>query len=138
MQLNIPERFLNPTADKIPLTQGNKHRTQLKLALLPRPKAPAMAKEPKNSPTCLLAVALYLKLQKWFFNECTQADVADKFQVNTKALSRISTGRRYLGGTLQKAEKRKAQETLQTKAKKQRTATVSVNPQKDDNDGEKP
>ena len=108
------------------------------MALLPRPKAPAMAKELKNSPACLLTVALYLKLQKWFFNEGTQADVADKFQVNTKALSRILTGQRYLGGTQQKAEKRKAQETLQTKAKKQKTATVSVNPNKDDDDGEKP
>ena len=96
-----------------------------------------MAKEPKNSPTHLLTVALYLKLQKWFFNEGTQADVADKFQVNTKALSRILTSQRYLGGTQQKAEKRKAQETLQTKAKKQKMAIVSVNPNKDD-DGEKP
>ena len=96
-----------------------------------------MAKELKNSPICLLAATLYLKLQKQFFNEGTQGDVADKFQVNTKALSRILTGQRYLGGTQQKAEKRKAQETLQTKAKKQKTATVSVNPKKDDNDGEK-
>ena len=97
-----------------------------------------MANELKNSPTCLLAVALYLKLQKWFFNEGTQADIADKFQVNMKALSRILTGQRYLGGTQQKAEKRKAQETLQTNAKKQKMATVSVNPKKDDDDGEKP
>ena len=71
-------------------------------------------------------MALYLKLQKWFFNEGTQADVADKFQVNTKALSRILTSQRYLGGTQQKAEKRKAQETLKTKAKKQKTATVNL------------
>ena len=90
----------------------------MKLALLPRPKAPAMAKEPKNSPTCPLTAALYLKLWKWFFNEGTQADFADKFQVNMKALSRILTGQRYLGGTQQKAEKRKAQGTLQTKAQK--------------------
>ena len=83
-------------------------------------------------------MALYLKLQKCFFNEGTQADVADKFQVNMKALSRILTGQRYLGGTQQKAEKRKVHETLQTKAKKQKMATVSVNSKKDENDGEKP
>ena len=92
VQLNIPERFLNPAADKIPLTQGDEHRERLKLALFPRPKGPAMAKELKNSPTHLLTAALYLKLQKWFFNEGTQADVADKFQVNMMALSRILTG----------------------------------------------
>ena len=55
-------------------------------------------KEPKNSPTRLLAAAVYYKLKRRFLNEGTQMEAVNKFNVNGKALGKVLMGKRYLGG----------------------------------------
>ena len=53
-------------------------------------------------------MVVYLKLKRQYFNEGTQADVAVKFEVNGKALSKLLTGHNYMGRSdLRAAKKRK-------------------------------
>ena len=71
-----------------------------------------LQREPKNSPTRLLAMAVYFKLKRRFLSEGTQLKTIGKFDVNRKALSKILMGRNYMGGTNRKAlvRKRRASE----------------------------
>ena len=80
--------------------------------ILPASNAPCLAHEPKNSPTCVLAVAVWLKLNHKYFNEGMAKEACDWFEVRAKQLSRVLTGRKYLGGT--QVRKRKATETATT------------------------
>ena len=80
--------------------------------ILPAPNAPCLAHEPKNGPTHILVVAVWLKLKRKYFNEGTAKEVCDRFKVRAKQLSRVLTGRKYLGGT--QVKKCKATETATT------------------------
>ena len=80
--------------------------------ILPASNAPCLAHEPKNGPTHVLAVAVWLKLNHKYFNEGMAKEACDRFEVRAKQLSRVLTGRKYLGGT--QAKKRKATETATT------------------------
>ena len=80
--------------------------------ILPTPNAPCLAHEPKNSPTHILVVVVWLKLNHKYFNEGTAKEACDRFEVRAKQLSRVLTGRKYLGGT--QVKKRKATETATT------------------------
>ena len=57
-----------------------------------------LVRELKNSATRLLTVVVYFKLRRWFFNEGTQAEAVEKFDINAKALSKLLTRCRYMGG----------------------------------------
>ena len=76
--------------------------------ILPTSNIPCLAHEPKNSPTRILAAAVWLKLNHKYFNEGMAKEVCDRFEVRAKQLSRVLMGRKYLGGT--QAKKRKATE----------------------------
>ena len=80
--------------------------------ILPTSNAPCLAHEPKNSPTHVLAVAVWLKLNRKYFNEGTAKEACDQFEVRVKQLSRVLTGRKYLGGS--QVKKCKATETATT------------------------
>ena len=80
--------------------------------ILPASNAPCLAHKPKNSPTHVLAVAVWLKLNCKYFNEGTAKEACNRFKVRVKQLSRVLTGRKYLGGT--QAKKHKATETATT------------------------
>ena len=84
--------------------------------ILPTPNAPCLAHEPKNGPTHILAVAVWLKLNHKYFNEGTAKEACDRFEVRAKQLSRVLTGRKYLGGT--QAKKCKATEEPPVQRKK--------------------
>ena len=76
--------------------------------VLPVSNALCLAHEPKNGPTCILAAAVWLKLNHKCFNEGTAKEACDRFEVRAKQLSRVLMGRKYLGGT--QAKKCKATE----------------------------
>ena len=80
--------------------------------ILPTPNAPCLAHKPKNGPTHILAVVVWLKLNRKYFNEGTAKEACNQFKVRAKQLSRVLTGRKYLGGT--QVRKRKATETATT------------------------
>ena len=74
--------------------------------------APCLAHEPRNGPTHILAVVVWVKLNHKYFNEGTAKEACDQFDVRAKQLSRVLTGRKYLGGT--QSKKHKATETATT------------------------
>ena len=94
VQLNIPVKMLDPFLDK----PQEKHETKGMEQILLNEKNTRLQKEPKNSSTRLLAAAVYYKLKRRFLNKGTQTEAVSKFNVNGKALGKILTGKRYLGG----------------------------------------
>ena len=108
VQINIPEGFLNPVEDRWPKTIEEERREKVWKMVLPVPNAPCLAHEPKNGPTHILAVVVWLKLNCKYFNEGTAKEACDRFEVRAKQLSRVLMGRKYLGGT--QARKHKATE----------------------------
>ena len=80
--------------------------------ILPTSNAPCLAHEPRNGPTHVLAVVVWLKLNRKYFNEGMAKEACDWFEVRAKQLSRVLTGRKYLGGT--QSKKHRAAETATT------------------------
>ena len=78
---------------------------KFKKVLLLKNNTAAMECQPKNGPTRILAVALWLKLNRKFFSEGTVKEACQLFNVRAKQLSHIITGCKYLGGTQQKTRK---------------------------------
>ena len=60
-------------------------------------------RDPANSATCMLTAAIYLKLKKCMFNEGIQVEAAKKFNVKSKVLGQILSGRWYWGSKDKKA-----------------------------------
>ena len=116
VQLNIPEGFLNPVEDKKAKTTEEEKREKVRKTVLPIPNALCLAHEPQNGPTRILTAAIWLKMLKKYFNEGTAKEVCEHFDVRAKQLSRVLTGKKYLGGI--QAHKRKATEEPPVRWKK--------------------
>ena len=105
IQINIPEGFLNPVEDRWPKTTEEERWKKVQKMILPAANAPCLAHEPRNSPTHVLAVAVWLKLNCKYFNEGMAKEACNRFEVRAKQLSRVLTGRKYLGGMQLKKHK---------------------------------
>ena len=116
VQLNVPEGFLNPMEDKKALTSEEEKKEKVKKTVLPIPDATCLKHEPRNGPTRILTAAVWLKLSHKYFNEGTVKEACEWFLVRAKQLSRVLTGRKYLGGT--QARKRKTTDEPPAKHKK--------------------
>ena len=112
VQINIPEGFLNPVEDRRPKTTEEEKWEKVWKTVLPVANTPCLAHKPKNGPTRILAVAVWLKLSRKYFNEGTAKEACERFEVRAKQLSRVLTGRKYLGRT--QARKHKATEMATT------------------------
>ena len=67
VQLNIPEGFLNPVEDRWAKTTEEERREKVRKMVLPIPNAPCLVHEPRNGPTHILAVAVWLKMSRKYF-----------------------------------------------------------------------
>ena len=116
VQLNVPEGFLNPLEDRKAPTSEEEKKKKVKKTVLPVPDATCLKHEPCNGPTRILTAAVWLKLSCKYFNEGTAKEACEWFLVRAKQLSRVLTGRKYLGGT--QAHKRKTTDEPPAKHKK--------------------
>ena len=116
VQLNVPEGFLNPLEDRKAPTSEEEKKEKVKKTVLPIPDATCLKHEPRNGPTRILTTAVWLKLSRKYFNEGTTKEACERFLVRAKQLSRVLTGRKYLGGT--QAHKRKTTDEPPAKHKK--------------------
>ena len=66
--------------------------------LLRQERNAPLRKEARNSTRKLIAALVYLKFKKHYLNEGTQVETAENFDVKTKALSKLLSGCKYLGG----------------------------------------
>ena len=62
VQLNIPKGFLNPVEDKKAMTSEEEKREKVRKTVLPIPDATCLKYEPRNGPTRILTVAVWLKM----------------------------------------------------------------------------
>ena len=97
IQINIPECYLSPVQDPPPKTTAEEQISQLERVLLPQ--AASLAWEPQYRPTWLLAAAVWLCLKHKFFNGGTTKEACTMFEVWAKQLSKLLSGKVYLGGT---------------------------------------
>ena len=116
VQLNIPEGFLNLVEDRRAKTTEEERREKVRKTVLPIPNAPCLAHKPRNGPTRILSVAVWLKMSRKYFNKGMAKEACKRFDVRAKQLSRVLTGRKYLGGT--QARKCKATEEPPVRRKK--------------------
>ena len=73
--------------------------TYTKLKVLPDPDSPELMVADKNSATCVLVAAIYLKVKHLFFDETSsRMDVATAFHCNLSQLTKAVTGVNYKGG----------------------------------------
>ena len=111
-QINIPEGFLNPVEERWLKTTEEERWEKVWMMILPMANTPCLAHKPRNGPTHVLALVVWLKLNCKYFNKGTAKEACDRFEVRAKQLSRDLTGRKYLGGM--QSKKRKATETATT------------------------
>ena len=116
IQVNIPEGFLNPIEEKKVKTTEEEKREKIQKMVLPVPNATCLKHKPQNGLTRILTAAIWLKMSKKYFNEGTAKEACERFNVHVKQLSRVLTGKKYLGGT--QAHKCKATEEPPARCRK--------------------
>ena len=100
-----------------------------KSQILPDPKTNGFLKHERKSPTHVLAAALYVVLEKKYFEERTsRSDIASMFSVTTAQLTKAVMGVDYESGPHQTKRKRKtdADSTTLWKVTKTSTDTTST------------
>ena len=98
IQMQILEGFLDPVRDKRPKTTEEEWLQKVKKTVLPKYNAACLAHKPKNWPTRILVVAVWLKLHHKYFNQATAKEACELFHVHAKQLLRVFTGKKYLSG----------------------------------------
>ena len=97
IQINVPERYLSLVQDPPPKTTAEECLSWLEKVLLPRPSS--LTQEPQYGPTRLLAAVVWLCLKCKFFNSGTAKEACTMFEVWAKQLSKLLSGKVYLGGS---------------------------------------
>ena len=97
VQMNIPEGFLDPVADKKPQTSEEELAEKVERTVLLRHNLACWRHELKNRPTRILAAAVWLKLKRKYLNTGMAKEACDLFKVRAKQL-RVLTICKYLGG----------------------------------------
>ena len=137
LQLSLPVGTVSPlsTPPLLPATittrEGRRDIMMFcKSQILPDPKADGFLKHERKSPTHVLAAALYVVLEKKYFEERTsRSDIASMFSVTTAQLTKAVTGVDYESGPQQTKRKRRtdADSTIPSKVTKTSTdATPST------------
>ena len=106
IQVVIPGNLVSPVAAPPPPQAAastalgrSEIVTYTKLKVLPDPDSPELIVADKNSATCVLVAAIYLKVEHLFFDETlSRMDVATAFRCNLSQLTRAVTGVNYKGG----------------------------------------
>ena len=97
IQVNVPEHYLTLVQDPPPKTTAEERLSRLEKVILPWPAS--LAQEPWYGPTRILAAAVWLCLKCKFFNSSTTKEACTMFEVRAKQLSKLLSGKVYLGGS---------------------------------------
>ena len=97
IHINILEHYLSPVQDPPRKMTTEECLSRLEKVLLPQPSS--LAQEPWYGPTQLLAAAIWLHLKCKFFNGGTTKEACTTFEVQAKQLSKLFSGKVYLGGS---------------------------------------
>ena len=116
VKLSLPEKFLNLVASPVPQTTEEQRMEKVENTIFPRHDAACMQHKPKNGPTHILAAVVWLKLKRKFFNQGTVKEASELFKVRAKQLSRVITGKKYLGGGQKKGPKEHSKKGKSTRS----------------------
>ena len=95
-----------------------------KSQILPDPKADRFLKHKRKSPTRVLAAALYVVLERKYFEERTsRSDIASMFSITTAQLTKAVMGVDYESGPHQTKRKRRTDADSTTPSKVAKTST---------------
>ena len=136
VQLNIPDRFLDPNRDPDVDTSTDSICKKIAHDLLPKPDCAALAREPYNRPTRLLCVVLWLKLNHMFLNQGTQKEACGMFTVCEKQLSRLLMDCKYFCGTdnRKSTDEGSDENRLKLCRRKSQLAETAVKPREEEGD----
>ena len=95
IQINIPEHYLSLVQDPPLKTTAEECLSWLEKVILPWPSS--LTQEPWYRPTRLLAAVVWLHLKCKFFNGGTTKEACTTFEVQAKQLSKLLSGKVYLG-----------------------------------------
>ena len=131
LQLSIPIGTVSPLSAPPPqpaMTMTCKGHYDImmfcKSQILPDPKADGFLKHKRKSPTRVLAAALYVVLERKYFEERTsRSDIALVFSVTTAQLTKAVMGVDYKSGPHQTKQKRKTDTDSTTPSKMAKTST---------------
>ena len=106
LQLSLPAGTVSPLSAPPPLpatttTHEGRHDVVMfcKSQILPDPKADGFLKHERKSPTRVLAAALYVVLERKYFEEKTsRSDIVSMFSVTTAQLTKVVMGVDYESG----------------------------------------
>ena len=100
IQVNVPEGFLNPVEGKEGEDNGRgEERENLEDGAACPPMPLVLKHKPRNGLTHILTAAIWLQMSKKYFNKVIAKEACERFDVHAKQLSRVLTGKKYLGGT---------------------------------------
>ena len=122
----VPEHHGRPSS---PPTSEEQCMAKVEKTILPWHDTACMSHEPWNGPTHILAATVWLKLWWKFFNQGTAKEACKLFWVRAKQLSKVITGKKYLGGT-----KKKGPLDQGVKRKRSRSKMAMKEPEDDDDD----
>ena len=97
IQINVLEHYLSLVQDPSLKTTTEERLSWLEKVILPQPLS--LTQEPWYRPTRLLAAAVWLHLKCKFFNGGTTKEACTTFEVWAKQLSKLLSGKVYLGGS---------------------------------------
>ena len=131
LQLSLPVGTVSPLSTPPPLPatitthEGRRDIMMFcKSQILPDPKADGFLKHKRKSPTRVLAAALYVVLEKKYFEERTsRSDIASMFSVTTVQLTKAVMGVDYESGPHQTKQKRRTDADSTTPSKVIKTST---------------
>ena len=112
VQINRPEKYLSLTADPKLIPPEEERKQKIITNLLPNSEAIQIQNEPKNNPTWLLAAVTYFKLKRLFLYEGTMKETKERFHVHSKQLSKLLSGKCYLGGKDRRSEPKRRRKSL--------------------------
>ena len=99
IQINVPEHYLSPVQDPPLKMTAEERLAWLEKVLLPWANLTCLTREPRFRPTRLLTAAIWLCLKWKFFNSGMAKEACTMFEVQAKQLSKLLSGKVYLGGT---------------------------------------
>ena len=102
IQVNIPDRYLNPVEEPQLMTTAEERLQKLEKVLLLRAGAACLVREPRYGLTGLLATAVWLHLKCKYFNSGMAKEACEAFEVRAKQLSKLLSGKVYLGRSTMK------------------------------------
>ena len=84
-KLTSQKAFSTPVEDRRPKTTEEERWEKVWKMVLPVSNAPCLAHEPKNGPTHILVVAVWLKLNRKYFKEGMAKEVCNRFEVRANS-----------------------------------------------------